>query len=81
MNPTAELIALLGGLVGSLFALVRYTLGMARTTADRFAAYLERKLEQEVQAHEQLRRALEGVGECVRENSRMLQRLVERLKA
>lgn len=76
---TGEIVALVGSLIASAFALVRYAMTQNRSLLDRFVAFLERSGERRESVDAGFQSALERLGENVRENSALLARVAERL--
>lgn len=78
MSLDSGLLTLLGSLFASAFALVRLSLAQHRALADRFVTFLEAALSRQEEANASLRSALQDLADGVRENSRLLERILAR---
>jgi hypothetical protein len=74
-----ELLTLLGAFVGSAFALVRFALGQARATNERFVRFLEGVQTRQEASTVRIAESLDRLGETVRDNAALLARVGERL--
>jgi hypothetical protein len=72
------MVALVGTILASSYALIRYALGQTKEIGDRFVSFLEASLRRQEESHVQFRSALDGLQASVRENSALLERIAER---
>jgi hypothetical protein len=72
-------VALAGSFVASALALVRYALKENRAISERFTTYLEGALSRQEEINRKFQVALDNLVENVRDNSALLNRVVERL--
>ncbi len=68
-------LALGGSVVAASFALVRFAMAQNRAITERFTAYMERSLARQEELNERVRRALESLGEAVRDCSSRLDKI------
>lgn len=74
-----ELFALLGSLVASAAALVRFALVQHRLMLDRFMAFIVDAQTRQNETQDRFEDALDRLTENVRENSTLLSRIAERM--
>lgn len=72
-------LLLIAGFAASAFALVRLMLLQQRALTDRFLGFLEDSIRKQATSLDRLRDALQRLNEDVRENSRLIAMLRERL--
>ncbi len=79
--PLPELLTLLGTFVGSAFALARLVFASHRQTVERFVTFLEAALGRQEAANGAFRLAVADLAESVRDQTRLLARVGEKVGA
>lgn len=80
MTAWHELLLVLGSFIGATFALARASLGQHRRTVERLVEFLDSSMRRAGEREERYAEILRELGDGIRENTRLLERVAERLR-